>query len=96
MKKIDIRQFSHLEKLATLTHLYLELRLPLAGALRAAKADLQMDSLPIATQQVLKQLTCLGSSAAMSTRAALGLSSDHFFKFCLRKIFYKIFFLDEV
>jgi hypothetical protein len=27
----------------------------------------------------LKQLTCLGSSAAMSTRAALGLSSDHFF-----------------
>jgi hypothetical protein len=79
MKKIDIRQFSHLEKLATLTHLYLELRLPLAGALRAAKADLQMDSLPIATQQVLKQLTCLGSSAAMSTRAALGLSSDHFF-----------------
>jgi hypothetical protein len=46
-------QFSHLEKVATLTHLYLELRLPLAGALRAAKADLQMDSLPDATQQVL-------------------------------------------
>jgi len=72
MKKIDFRQFSHLEKLATLTHLYLELRLPLADALRAAKADLQMDSLPDATQQVLKQLACLGSSATMSTRAALG------------------------
>jgi hypothetical protein len=55
MKKIDIRHFSHLEKLATLTHLYLELRLSLAEALRAAKADLQMDSLPYATQQVLKQ-----------------------------------------
>jgi hypothetical protein len=39
---IDIRQFSHLEKLVTLTQLYLELKLPLAGALRAAKADLQM------------------------------------------------------
>jgi hypothetical protein len=73
MKKIDIRQFSHLDKLATLTHLYLELRLPLAGALRAAKADLQMDSPPDATQQVLKQPASLGSSAAMSTRAALGL-----------------------
>ena len=62
MKKIDIRQFSHLEKLATLTHLYLELRLPLAGALRAAKADLQMDSPPDATQQVLKKPASLGSS----------------------------------
>ena len=41
---LDFRQFSHLEKLATLTHLYLELRLPLAEARRAAKADLQMDS----------------------------------------------------
>ena len=39
---IDIRQFPHLEKVATLTQLYLELKLPLAGALRAAKADLQM------------------------------------------------------
>ena len=39
---IDIGQFSHLDKLATLTQLYLELKLPLAGALRAAKADLQM------------------------------------------------------
>ena len=39
---IDFRQFSHLEKLATLTQLYLELKLPLVGALRAAKADLQM------------------------------------------------------
>ncbi len=95
MKKIDIRQFSHLEKLATLTYLYLELRLSLAEALRAAKADLQMDSLPYATQQVLKQHAFLGSSAAMS-RAALGLSSEHFFKSCLRKIFYKIFSLDQV
>ena len=41
MKMIDIRQFSHLEKLLALTRLYLELRLPLAGALRAATADLQ-------------------------------------------------------
>ena len=40
MKKIDFRPFSHLEKLATLTHLYLELRLPLAEARRAAKASL--------------------------------------------------------
>ena len=77
---IDIRQFSHLEKLATLTQFYLELRLPLAGALRAAEADLQMNSLSDATQQVLKQLACLGSSAAMSTRAVSGLSSDHFFQ----------------
>ena len=44
MKKIDFRLFSQLEKLATLTHLYLELRLPLAEARRAAKTDLQMDS----------------------------------------------------
>ena len=44
MKKTDFRQFSHREKLATLTHLYLELRLPLAEARRAAKTDLQMDS----------------------------------------------------
>jgi hypothetical protein len=44
MKKIDLRPFSHLEKLATLTHLYLELGLPLAEARRAAKTDLQMDS----------------------------------------------------
>ena len=72
MKKTDFHQFSHLEKLATLTHLYLELRLPLAEARRAAKTDLQMDSLPDATQQVLKQLACLESSATMSTRAALG------------------------
>jgi hypothetical protein len=36
----DIDQFSHVEKLATLTHLYLELRLPLQDALRAAEADL--------------------------------------------------------
>jgi hypothetical protein len=39
---VDIRQFSYVEKLATLTQLYLELRLPLAAALRAANADLQM------------------------------------------------------
>jgi hypothetical protein len=45
MKKIEIGQFSELEKLATLIHIYLELRLPLAAAHRAAKADLQMDSL---------------------------------------------------
>ena len=56
MKKIDISHFSHLEKLATLTHHYLELRLPLAGALRAANADLQMDGLPDMTQRFLKQL----------------------------------------
>jgi hypothetical protein len=48
---IDIPQISHLEKLVALTRLYLELRLPLAGALRAATADLQMESLPDATQQ---------------------------------------------
>ena len=51
MKMIDIRQFSHLEKFVALTCLYFELRLPLAGALRAATADLQMESLPDATQQ---------------------------------------------
>jgi len=36
----DIDQFSHVEKLATLTQLYLELRLSLQEALRAAEADL--------------------------------------------------------
>jgi hypothetical protein len=36
----DIDQFSLVEKLATLTQLYLELRLPLQDALRAAEADL--------------------------------------------------------
>ena len=36
----DIDQFSYVEKLTTLTHLYLELRLPLHDALRAAEADL--------------------------------------------------------
>jgi hypothetical protein len=46
MKKIDFHQFSHVDKLASLTHLYLKLRLPLAEARRAAKTDLQMDSLP--------------------------------------------------
>jgi hypothetical protein len=35
-----IDQFSYAEKLAALTQLYLELRLPLAHALRAAEADL--------------------------------------------------------
>jgi hypothetical protein len=35
-----INQFSYAEKLAALTQLYLELRLPLANALRAAEADL--------------------------------------------------------
>ena len=64
MKKTDFHQFSHLEKLATLTHLYLELGLPLAEALRATMADLQMDSLlPYATQQVLKPHAFLGSRA---------------------------------
>ena len=38
----NIDQFWYVEKLTTLTQLYLELKLPLAGALRAAKADLQM------------------------------------------------------
>lgn len=33
-------QLSYVEKLTTLTLQYLELRLPLAGALRAAEADL--------------------------------------------------------
>ena len=37
---INIDQFSYVEKLATLTQLYLELRLPLHDALRAAEADL--------------------------------------------------------
>jgi hypothetical protein len=37
---INIDQFSDVEKLATLTQLYLELRLPLHDALRAAEADL--------------------------------------------------------
>ena len=36
----DIDQFSYVEKLATLTQLYLELTLPLHDALRAAEADL--------------------------------------------------------
>ena len=36
----NIDQFSHVEKLTTLTQLYLELRLPLQDALRAAEADL--------------------------------------------------------
>jgi hypothetical protein len=36
----DIDQFSHVEKLVTLTQLYLELGLPLQDALRAAEADL--------------------------------------------------------
>ena len=70
MKKIDIRQFSHSEKLATLIQLYLELRLPLTGALRAAKADLQMDSLPDTTQQVLKQLASPRKRALLSNLSA--------------------------
>jgi hypothetical protein len=37
---INIDQFLYVEKLATLTQLYLELRLPLHDALRAAEADL--------------------------------------------------------
>jgi hypothetical protein len=38
--RIKIDQFSYVEKLATLTQLYLELELPLHDALRAAVADL--------------------------------------------------------
>jgi hypothetical protein len=37
----DIDQLSHVEKLARLTQLYLELRLPLQDALRAAEADIE-------------------------------------------------------
>jgi hypothetical protein len=37
---INIDQFLYVQKLATLTQLYLELRLPLHDALRAAEADL--------------------------------------------------------
>jgi hypothetical protein len=59
MKKIEIGQFSELEKLARLIHIYLELRLPLTAALRAAKADLQMASLHDTTQQVSDQLPVL-------------------------------------
>ena len=70
MKKIDIRQFSDFEKLAALIQLYLELRLPLTGALRAAKADLQMDSLPDTTQQVLKQLASPREKAVLSSLSA--------------------------
>jgi hypothetical protein len=36
----NIDQFWYVEKLTTLTQLYLELRLPLRDALRAAEADL--------------------------------------------------------
>ena len=36
----NIDQFWYVEKLTTLTQLYLELRLPLHDALRAAEADL--------------------------------------------------------
>ena len=36
----DIDPFPYVEKLAALTQLYLELRLPLYDALRAAEADL--------------------------------------------------------
>jgi hypothetical protein len=38
--RTNIDQFSLVEKLATLTQLYLALRLPLQDALRAAEADL--------------------------------------------------------
>jgi Flp pilus assembly protein TadD len=37
---VEIDQFSYVKKLAMLTQLYLELRLPLQNALRAAEADL--------------------------------------------------------
>jgi hypothetical protein len=70
MKMIDIRQFWHLEKLATLTRLYLRLRLPLAGAIQAAKADLQMDSFPGATQQFLETTRVSGEQLGDITRAA--------------------------
>jgi hypothetical protein len=38
--KMSNDQFWYVEKLTTLTQLYLELRLPLRDALRAAEADL--------------------------------------------------------
>jgi len=51
---IDIDQPSHIEKLATLTQLYLELRLPLQDALRAAEADLsQPEDLGLGTRPAL-------------------------------------------
>ena len=37
----NIEQFSYAAKLVTLTHLYVELSLPLPAALRAAEADLR-------------------------------------------------------
>ena len=37
----NIQQFSYLSNLVALTHLYVELRLPLLAARRAAEADLR-------------------------------------------------------
>jgi len=37
----NIEQFSYVSKLVALTHLYVELSLPLPAALRAAEADLR-------------------------------------------------------
>ena len=46
----NIRQFSNAEKIAALTHRYLELKLPLQAALGAAEADLQhLESLSLRT-----------------------------------------------
>jgi hypothetical protein len=39
--KTKIEQFSYVSKLVALTHLYVELSLPLPAALRAAEADLR-------------------------------------------------------
>ena len=40
-KSTKIDQFSYVSKLVALTHLYVELSLPLPAALRAAEADLR-------------------------------------------------------
>jgi len=39
--RTNIEQFSYVSKLVALTHLYVELSLPLRAALRAAEADLR-------------------------------------------------------
>jgi len=39
--RTDIEQFSYVSKLVALTHLYMELTVPVPAALRAAEADLR-------------------------------------------------------
>jgi hypothetical protein len=39
--RTNIEQFSYVSKLVALTHLYMELSLPVPAALQAAEADLQ-------------------------------------------------------